>query len=109
MYGIRPLPATRPQLLELLRQRRFGSVLTVSDLTSFCETKYYSKAAPSSPILINYSSTPFPIRVMTTRKAGKMPERDQPAKTSHIAQVLTNMAEATCKVLGLSKKKTKTS
>jgi hypothetical protein len=33
-----------------------------------------------------------------------MPEKDQQVKTSHAAQVLTDMAEATCKVTGLHKK-----
>ncbi len=38
-----------------------------------------------------------------------MPEKDQQVKTSHAAQALTGMAEATCKVTGLNKKKTETS
>ncbi len=45
---------------------------------------------------------------MLTGNASMIPEKDQKAKASHAVRVLTDMADTTCKLVGLNKKKTKT-
>jgi hypothetical protein len=118
MYGVRPLQLSRPQSAEPPTQKRSASLFRVSDLTSFWETKYHSQSAPSSPVLLKYCSTPSPARGMHTRRGPIPPAQEktkisktsrtvQPPRTSQAAQVLTNMADATYKVIGLSKKKGK--
>jgi hypothetical protein len=97
MYGTRPASAEPP------KQRRSGSLLPVSDLTSFWEQLYKSKSAPSSPVLIKFVSTPSP---MLTRKLAKGKRSDDPAKTAHAATaLLNNIAEASYQAIGLTKKK----
>jgi hypothetical protein len=121
MYGIRPISFSRPQSTEPPTQKRSASLLKVSDLTSFWETRYHSQSAPSSPVLLRYCTTPSPVRGMNTRRGPIPPaqERTKPSKTSRgsqpprtsqaaqVAQVLTTMADAIYKVIGLSKKKGK--
>jgi hypothetical protein len=97
MYGSRPLSAEPP------KQKRSGSLLPVSDLTSFWEHLYKSKSAPSSPILTKFVTTPSP---MLTRKTARGKRTEDKAKTTHAATaLLNNIAEASYQAIGLAKKK----
>jgi hypothetical protein len=76
---------------------------------------YFKKAVSQR---VKYCTTPSPARGMITRrgpvipapektKTSKTSRATQPPRTSQAAQVLTNMADTTYKVIGLSKKKGK--